>query len=101
MSLKGIQKTNSYHQYHATFSTPATVPRLITPKEPNKANQDSYAVVPNFCGDEMSLFCAVFDGHGGAGDLCSNFVAETLPKVFSCTSTVSSLRYLILVPGSK
>ncbi|CAM9881757.1 unnamed protein product [Pylaiella littoralis] len=48
--------------------------------EPNKANQDSFIVVPDFCGDNVSLFCGVFDGHGETGDLCSNFVAQTLPK---------------------
>eukprot|EP00903_Cladosiphon_okamuranus_P018322 g16856.t2 len=52
------------------------------PDEPNKANQDSFVVVPEFCGDSMSLFCGVFDGHGGTGDLCSNFVAQKLPKEF-------------------
>ncbi|CAN0362044.1 unnamed protein product, partial [Ectocarpus sp. 13 AM-2016] len=49
------------------------------PDEPNKANQDSFIVVPNFCRDPESLFCGVFDGHGGTGDLCSNFVAQKLP----------------------
>lgn len=49
--------------------------------EPHKANQDSFVVVPRFCGDPTSLFCGVFDGHGGTGDLCSKFVAHTLPKV--------------------
>ena len=41
-------------------------------------------MVPEFCGDRMSLFCGVFDGHGGTGDLCSNFVAQKLPKVRNC-----------------
>ncbi|CAN0213393.1 unnamed protein product [Ectocarpus sp. 6 AP-2014] len=52
------------------------------PDEPNKANQDSFIVVPNFCRDPESLFCGVFDGHGGTGDLCSNFIAQKLPKEF-------------------
>lgn len=49
--------------------------------DPNKANQDSFAVVSKFHGDPQSLFCGVFDGHGGTGDLCSRFVADHLPKV--------------------
>lgn len=66
---------------------------VIARTEPNKANQDSFAVVPRFCGDPTSLFCGVFDGHGGTGDLCSKFVAQNLPKVIQLYSF--ALKYSI------
>ncbi|CAM9729746.1 unnamed protein product, partial [Discosporangium mesarthrocarpum] len=50
--------------------------------EPNKANQDAFRVVPQFCNDPSSLLCGVFDGHGMTGDLCSSFVAKELPTAF-------------------
>ena len=45
----------------------------------NKANQDSYLICENVNGDEMALLFGIFDGHGEKGDLCSYFVADTLP----------------------
>lgn len=46
----------------------------------NKPNQDSFAVVPNFDGDESSIFFGVFDGHGSTGDQCSIFAKSNIPK---------------------
>lgn len=69
-------------------------------------------MVPDFCGDRMSLFCGVFDGHGGTGDLCSNFVSKKLPTVsiYCCGRSLlleglvvgcsCSWRQSPLVPGS-
>ena len=53
------------------------------PDAPDKANQDNFAVTPKFCGDVNSLFAGVFDGHGTYGDLCSQFVADYLPRTFA------------------
>lgn len=69
-----------------SFPSPTNLTPVIPRAEPNKANQDSFIVVPDFCGDRMSLFCGVFDGHGGTGDLCSNFVAQRLPQVSASIS---------------
>ncbi|CAN0071727.1 unnamed protein product, partial [Heterosigma akashiwo] len=49
------------------------------PDAPNKANQDSFSVIPNLFGESQKGLFAVFDGHGKDGDLCSIYVKNQLP----------------------
>ena len=50
------------------------------PDSLDKANQDAYSVVTDFCGDTSSIFFGVFDGHGSTGDLCSIYAREHVPE---------------------
>ena len=53
--------------------------RGFYPHALGKANQDSYSICENFCGDQNTHFFGIFDGHGEYGDLCSHFAANLLP----------------------
>ena len=48
------------------------------PDEPDKANQDTYKMVPSFGGDHSKILLGVFDGHGAAGDLAAQFVRDNV-----------------------
>lgn len=45
-----------------------------------KENQDTFCIIPNFCGNANNAFIGVFDGHGGAGAHMSMWVRTNLPK---------------------
>lgn len=48
------------------------------PESLSKPNQDSFACIPKFGGDENQALFSVFDGHGAFGDLCARFVTDTV-----------------------
>lgn len=49
------------------------------PDSPNKANQDSFFVSPNFNGRADTAVFMVFDGHGFYGDKCAIYIRDNLP----------------------
>ncbi|KAK3029504.1 hypothetical protein RJ639_037525 [Escallonia herrerae] len=46
-------------------------------------NQDAMTVWEKFGGDEDTLFCGVFDGHGPSGHMVARHVRDTLPSKLS------------------
>ena len=53
--------------------------RGFYPDEPNKANQDQFLIVNDFCQIPGDTLFSVFDGHGKEGDICSLFAKAHLP----------------------
>eukprot|EP00560_Eucampia_antarctica_P009127 CAMPEP_0197826960 /NCGR_PEP_ID=MMETSP1437-20131217/3835_1 /TAXON_ID=49252 ORGANISM="Eucampia antarctica, Strain CCMP1452" /NCGR_SAMPLE_ID=MMETSP1437 /ASSEMBLY_ACC=CAM_ASM_001096 /LENGTH=725 /DNA_ID=CAMNT_0043427619 /DNA_START=65 /DNA_END=2242 /DNA_ORIENTATION=+ len=53
------------------------------PDDADKPNQDAYADIPGFSGNQDDQFFAVFDGHGRDGDKCAQFAAKSLPMFVS------------------
>jgi len=53
------------------------------PHVENKPNQDSFVITKNFTAIESDLFVGVFDGHGGTGHNCSQYVRDTLPDLLA------------------
>jgi serine/threonine protein phosphatase PrpC len=47
--------------------------------KPKKANQDRYLCLPNFTNDPAKSLFGVFDGHGGSGEIVSQFLVNVLP----------------------
>ena len=53
-----------------------------------KENQDTFVIIPNFCGQSSQGLVGVFDGHGGAGAHISMWVRQNLPKYLEEEYTV-------------
>eukprot|EP01017_Pseudomicrothorax_dubius_P033714 TRINITY_DN4540_c0_g1_i10.p1 TRINITY_DN4540_c0_g1~~TRINITY_DN4540_c0_g1_i10.p1 ORF type:complete len:646 (+),score=93.14 TRINITY_DN4540_c0_g1_i10:112-2049(+) len=58
----------------------------VLPSNPNKVNQDSFVICPNFAQSASQHFFAVNDGHGTNGHLVSHFIKEKLPILLSNTT---------------
>ena len=58
-------------------------PSLSSLLDLNKKCQDCYSVTENFAERDTDGFFGVYDGHGGDGAECANFVAETLPTLLA------------------
>ena len=50
-------------------------------EEPNKENQDSYSIIPNFEKIKDGAYFAVYDGHGVRGNYCSRFVRDKVSSI--------------------
>ena len=48
------------------------------PEDLDKANQDTYLIVPSFGGNKSRFLMSVFDGHGSTGELCAQFTRDAL-----------------------
>ena len=46
-----------------------------------KTNQDAHCAKKNFCGNSLSWFFGVFDGHGINGHFVSNYIKSVLPQM--------------------
>lgn len=67
---------------------------------PNKPNQDSYSVLPQFGSRDNQSYFAVYDGHGGEGHSCSWFVRDNVSNVIfprPLLFFLKKLHFLILI----
>jgi len=53
--------------------------RGFYPDDPDKANQDSFAIARHFAGVARDSMFSVFDGHGREGTRCAQFARDSLP----------------------
>jgi serine/threonine protein phosphatase PrpC len=53
------------------------------PNNPNKVNQDSFILCPNFSNVNFRHFFGVNDGHGHNGRDASGFIKTRLPQLVS------------------
>ncbi|CAN0856160.1 Probable protein phosphatase 2C 35 [Linum grandiflorum] len=58
------------------------------PDQPDKENEDCYAIATNLQGNPDVHFFGVFDGHGQFGAKCSNFVKNRLVEILANDPTL-------------
>lgn len=82
VTIQMVRTTRLLHYYHdACPSLHMTLTFRFIYADPNKANQDAYAISHNFAEQPTDAFFAVFDGHGRDGDRCAHFARDHLPSL--------------------